>query len=190
VVFTTRDKKAAVKLAAGDVVEVPELDEDAAAELLQNSLINKSLPGKQQDAIVLVRELTCLPLALVQAAAYINENTIKLKDYLSLLNEQEGDMIELLSEDFEDDWRYQSIKNPVAITWLISFERIRRRDPLAADCLSFMACVDQKDISQSLLPAGASARRRWRLLEHSRRTHSSFSAVRLRYSTSTGWCTW
>jgi phage/plasmid primase-like uncharacterized protein len=104
-VFTTRDRKAAVKMAAGDVVEVPELDEDAAAQLLQNSLLNKSLPGKQQDAVTLVTELTYLPLAIVQAAANINENSIKLVDCLSLLNEQEGDVIELLSEDFKDDWR-------------------------------------------------------------------------------------
>jgi tetratricopeptide (TPR) repeat protein len=81
-----------------------------------------------------------------------------LGDYLSLLNEQEAEVIELLSSEFEDDWRYQSIKNPVATTWLISFEQIRHRDPLAADYLSFMACVDRKGIPQWLLPAGPSRR--------------------------------
>jgi hypothetical protein len=72
----------------------------------------------------------------VQAAACINENSIALGDYLSLLKEQEESVIELLSEEFEDDWRYQSVKNPVATTWLISFEQIRHRDPLAAEYLS------------------------------------------------------
>ena len=46
------------------------------------------------------------------------------------------------------------MKNPVATTWLISFEQIRQRDPLAAEYLSFMACVEPKDIPQSLLPPG------------------------------------
>jgi len=47
------------------------------------------------------------------------------------------------------------MKNPVTTTWLISFEQIRQCDPLAADYLSFMACIDPKDIPQSLLPTGA-----------------------------------
>jgi hypothetical protein len=62
----------------------------------------------------LLDQLTFLPLAIVQAAAYINENGITLSDYLSLLVEQEEDVIDLLSEEFEDDWRYRNVKNPVA----------------------------------------------------------------------------
>lgn len=88
-------------------------------------------------------------------------------DYLSLLNKQEESVVELLSEDFEDDSRYPSVKNPVAMTWLISFEQIRRRDPLVADQLLFMACIDRKDIPQSLLPDGAMLKKEWRLLEPS-----------------------
>ncbi|KAH9205342.1 hypothetical protein DL95DRAFT_451266 [Leptodontidium sp. 2 PMI_412] len=136
IVFTTRDKKTAVKLAHQNVVDVPELDEDVAIQLLQKCLVNRDL-----------------------AAAYINENGIAFVDYLSLLTEQEEDVIDLLSEEFEDDGRYDNIKNPVATTWLISFEQIRHRDPLAADYLSFMACIDPKDIPQSLLPAGASRKK-------------------------------
>lgn len=69
------------------------------------------------------------------------ENGIALADYLSLLKEKEEDIIDLSSEEFEDNGRYHNVKNPVATTWLISFEQIRRRDPLAAEYLSFMACV-------------------------------------------------
>jgi len=155
IVFTTRDKKTAVKLASPNIIEVPEMDEEGAVELLHKSLVKPDLHDGQH-AKVLVGELTYLPLAIVQAAAYVNENSMTLMRYLSLLNEQEDDVIELLSEEFEDDWRYPSVKNPVATTWLISFEQIQRRNPLAADYLSFMACIDWKDIPQSLLPAGAS----------------------------------
>jgi tetratricopeptide (TPR) repeat protein len=107
----------------------------------------------------LLAQLTYLPLAIVQAAAYINENQIVLVDYLSLLAEQEEDVVDLLSEEFEDDWRYHNVKNPVAVIWLISFEQIRHRDPLAADYLSFMACVDLKNVPQSLLPPGQSRKK-------------------------------
>ena len=36
--------------------------------------------------------------------------------YLSLLERQENAMVELLSQDFEDEWRYAESKNPVAVT--------------------------------------------------------------------------
>ncbi|KAG4427011.1 hypothetical protein IFR05_017506, partial [Cadophora sp. M221] len=60
---------------------------------------------------------------------------------------------------FEDHGRYRNVKNPVAITWLISFQQIRRRDPLAADYLSFICCINPKDIPQSLLPPGPSRKK-------------------------------
>jgi hypothetical protein len=159
ILFTTRDRKTAVKLTRDNIVEVPKMDEKLATQLLQKSLVDPNLVNNQQDTEALLAELTCLPLAIVQAAAYINENGIALPTYLSLLKEQEEDVIELLSEEFEDDHRYRDIKNPVATTWLISFEQIRRRDPLAADYLSFMSCVDPRDIPQSLLPPGQSRKR-------------------------------
>ncbi|KFZ24051.1 hypothetical protein V502_01463 [Pseudogymnoascus sp. VKM F-4520 (FW-2644)] len=159
ILFTTRDRKTAVKLAQKNVVDVPEMDEDAATHLLQNSLVNPDLVHHKSDTIVLLKELTFLPLAIVQAAAYINENGVALSEYLSLLRDQEEEVIDLLSEDFEDERRYHDVKNPVATTWLISFEQIQRRDPLAADYLSLMACVDSKNIPQSLLPAGPSRKK-------------------------------
>ncbi|KAK3081377.1 hypothetical protein LTS18_007282 [Coniosporium uncinatum] len=154
--FTTRDKKTAVKLASPNIVDVPEMDEDGAMQLLQKSLAEPVALAQQRDAKSLLRELTYLPLAIVQAVAYMNKNGIAPADYLSLFDEQEEDIVKLLSKEFEDDWRYSSVKKPVATTWLISFEQIRTRDPLAAEYLSFMACIDRKGVPQSLLPVDSS----------------------------------
>jgi tetratricopeptide (TPR) repeat protein len=159
IIFTTRDRKTAVKLSNQNVVDVPELDEEAAKQLLQTYLVHLDFTKFQPDTKALLAQLTYLPLAIVQAAAYINGNHITIADYLSLLANQEEEVIDLLSEEFEDDGRYHNVKNPVATTWLISFEQIRHRDPLAADYLSFMACIDPKDIPQSLLSAGASQKK-------------------------------
>jgi tetratricopeptide (TPR) repeat protein len=159
IIFTTRDRKIAAKLAQQNVISVPAMEEDAAAQLLGKCLINPDLINDRKDTSALLLQLTYLPLAIIQAAAYINENTMSIADYVSLLAEQEVEVIELLSEEFEDDRRYRDIKNPVATTWLISFEQIRRRDSLAADYLSFMACVEPKDIPQSLLPPSASRKK-------------------------------
>jgi tetratricopeptide (TPR) repeat protein len=156
IICTTRNRKVAVKIAAANVVKVQEMDEETAMQLLSRSLIEQELLVHHGDAQELLEQLTFLPLAIVQAAAYINENGIALSGYLSLLEEQEQDVVNLLSEDFEDDGRYPNIKNAVATTWLISFEQIQRLDPLAADYLSFMACIVPKNIPQSILPPGPS----------------------------------
>ncbi|KAM0251725.1 hypothetical protein ACHAQJ_008046 [Trichoderma viride] len=159
IIFTTRDKKAAVKLAGRNIVEMSEMDEADAKQLLQKYLIDQDLIDSQGDVTTLLARLTNLPLAIVQAAAYINGNGIGLGEYLLLLEEQEEDVIDLLSEEFEDERRYPDINSPVATTWLISFEQIRQRDPLAANYLSFMACIGAKDIPQSLLPPGQSRKK-------------------------------
>jgi hypothetical protein len=156
IVFTTRNRKMAVKLAHQNIIEVPEMNKKTSTQLLQKYLVDQDLLSNEQGTNALLTQLTYLPLAIVQAAAYINENMISFAEYISMWADQEVNVIDLLSEDFEDDGRYLNMKNPVATTWLISFEQIRRRDPLAADYLSFMACIDAKDIPQSLLPRGPS----------------------------------
>ncbi|MCJ1471106.1 hypothetical protein MMC07_009754 [Pseudocyphellaria aurata] len=156
IVFTTRSQKTAVKLAQQSVTEVYEMDEEVATQLLSKSLVHKEVLNDQQAGLDLLKQLTFLPLAIVQAAAYINENKITPSEYLVLLEEKEEDVIELLAEDFEQEGRYRDAKNPVATTWLISFEQIRRLDPLAAEYLSFMSCFNPKAIPLSLLPLSQS----------------------------------
>lgn len=141
------------------IVEVPELSEDITIELLQKYVPKLELGTHKDEAKSLLEKLTYLPLAIIQAASYINQNNELLATYLSLLACQEEEVIDLLSERFEDDSRYRDAKNPVAMTWLISFEQIRVRDPLAAEFLSFIACVDSKDVPLSLLPPGLSRKK-------------------------------
>jgi hypothetical protein len=72
IVFITRSRKIAVKLAQKSVIEVSEMDDDMALQLLRKSLINLDLATNNQDTRELLRQLTCLSLTIVQAAAYIN----------------------------------------------------------------------------------------------------------------------
>ncbi|KAF2183895.1 kinesin light chain, partial [Zopfia rhizophila CBS 207.26] len=159
ILFTTRSRKAATKLAGKNVVSVGEMDETIAKDLLTESLTDADLLADGKATTDLLRKLTHLPLAIVQAAAYINKNGITLAEYAALLDDTEQNKIELLSEEFEDEGRYEDSKNPVTTTWLLSFEQIRNREPLAAEYLSFMSCVDAKDIPQSLLPPAESAKK-------------------------------
>lgn len=153
--------KAASKLAMRNVIELPDMDEVMARELLSKLLSEPHLMRDVNATGLLLKQLTFIPLAIVQAASYINENSLAaLSDYLSLLLEQESDVIDLLSEDFHDDWRTRETKNPVATTWLISFERIQSASSLAAEILSFMACIEPIGIPKLLLPQTVS-KRKW-----------------------------
>ncbi|OJJ83550.1 uncharacterized protein ASPGLDRAFT_173020 [Aspergillus glaucus CBS 516.65] len=159
IIFTTRNRKLAVKLASSDVIHVRELDERTGVEFLEKSLIQENLLNNHHAMITLLEQLTFLPLAVSQAAAYMNENGVGVSDYLLLLQEQEADVVELLSEDFGDDGRYKDTQNPVAMTWLISFHQIQKLDKLASDYLSRMACVDPRNIPESFLPRPTSKKK-------------------------------
>jgi hypothetical protein len=124
ILFTTCNRKLAVRLASQFVVNISELDAETGAKILEKALLRNDLLENHDKTITLLKQLTCLPLAITQAAAYINSNGISLSDYTALLKEQESDVIKLLSEDFGDDGWYQEIQNPVATTWLISFQQI------------------------------------------------------------------
>jgi hypothetical protein len=117
-------------------MRIPEMDIGMATDLLKVSLIQKDLIDDHHNTTLLLHHLSCLPLAIIQAAASINETGLSLATYFSLLHEQEDEIIELLGRDFEDEWRYAEIKNPVAVTWLVSFDQIRKLNSLAADYLS------------------------------------------------------
>ncbi|KAL4744583.1 hypothetical protein BDW72DRAFT_81009 [Aspergillus terricola var. indicus] len=156
ILFTTRNRKLAVKLASSFVIEVLEPDAQAGLKILEKALTRKDLLDDRDAALALLKQLMFLPLAIIQAAAYINSNDLRMSDYITLLQEQEPDVIDLLSEDFGDDGRYQEIQNPVATTWLISFQKIQESNPLAAEYLSFMACVNPREIPRSLIPPAKS----------------------------------
>ncbi|OJD10373.1 hypothetical protein AJ78_08591, partial [Emergomyces pasteurianus Ep9510] len=159
-IFTTRNQKLAVKLVSSSVILIPALDEETGVEILEKSLIRKDLLDDTDTTIAFLKQLTFLPLAITQAAAYVNENDIGLAEYIALLQEQEHNVVELLSEDFEDEGRYTNIQNPVATTWLISFQQIQHLDELAADYLSLIACINPRDIPQSFLPQPTSKKKR------------------------------
>ncbi|KAJ0418894.1 hypothetical protein BJY00DRAFT_314571 [Aspergillus carlsbadensis] len=154
IVLTTRNRELAVDLVSSDIVNVRELDEKSGVEFLEKAL-PRNLPVDRQAMIELLEQLEFLPLAISQATAYISKKGITVSDYLVLLQEQETDVVELLSRDFTDERRYKDAQNPVAKTWLISFSQIEKLNILAAEYLQLMACVSPRDIPHSFLPPGS-----------------------------------
>ncbi|RAO74243.1 uncharacterized protein BHQ10_010255 [Talaromyces amestolkiae] len=154
--FTSRNGQLAIDLADSNIVEVVEFDLEIATEFLQRSLLQQNLLNDHNTVLSLLSKLTFLPLAITQAVAFINKNQIGLSTYIEILEKQEMEMIDLLSENFQDKWRYKDVQNPVASTWWISFQQIQQSNPLAGEYLSFMSCIDPRDIPQYILPPAAS----------------------------------
>jgi tetratricopeptide (TPR) repeat protein len=151
VVYTTRTPEIA-ELARGDVLELGAMDRQDAATFLTKSLTRKTLLCDDATTTELLDELTYLPLAIAQAAAYLNRNRMPVAKYLQLLRGTEQDLVRLLSREFRDDTRYKQSANAVATTWVVSFSQIREHDVAAADLLAFISCVEWKAIPRSLLP--------------------------------------
>ena len=73
-----------------------------------------------------------------------------------MYSHSEASRIELLAEEFSDSARDSEAQNPITSTYIISFEQIGRSNPIAADLLSYMACLDDQAVPKNLLPLPAS----------------------------------
>lgn len=94
-----------------------------------------------------------IPLAIVQAAAYISDpdRGCSVRQYLNEFQKNDRKKIRLLGHEdgqFRRDWE---AKNSVLITWQISFESIRESRRSAADLLSLMSFFDRQGIPKALL---------------------------------------
>ncbi|KAF5240159.1 hypothetical protein FOXYS1_15469, partial [Fusarium oxysporum] len=135
ILFTTRSREVAVSVAQSSVVKLSEMDDEDAKALLKGSLIAKD--QMQNTALInkLLQELAYLPLAITQASAYMKVNEISVKEYLSLLQKTDQDMVELLSSGFRDSTHYDASQGAVATTWIVSFKQIRSLHQDAATIL-------------------------------------------------------
>ncbi|KIW17106.1 hypothetical protein PV08_04297 [Exophiala spinifera] len=155
ILVTTRTARVASFLSENQVVKLHSLTEEESVKMFLNRL---EAPGSADLEVVLalVQALTHMPLAIVQAASFINMARASVRTYLELLKEPEDAVIQLLSEDFGDKSRYPDAKNPIATTWLISFEHIGRHHPLAMKLLSCLVCFHPSSVPSSLLPEDSS----------------------------------
>lgn len=121
------------------------------AETLLRSKILEEDRISQQDANDITSALDYLPLAITQAAAYLNQIDMPIAKYLQLFRAGKAETSDLLKQGLHDPGRDHEIQNSVFQTWMISFDRISRQDPRAADLLSLMAMLDRQAIAENLL---------------------------------------
>ena len=125
----------------GHMVEPLELDLlsiDAAMELLRESTPRRTKHAEEDAALTRLadEQLDCLSLALVQAAAYIDERRIGFADYAALFEKEAKKLLARLGEAAIGNLRYP---RPVALTWQASFDQLSDAGKLLLDMLAWLS---------------------------------------------------
>ncbi|HEV3295732.1 MAG TPA: FxSxx-COOH system tetratricopeptide repeat protein, partial [Streptosporangiaceae bacterium] len=123
----------------GQAVEVPVLDPQVAAEFL----VGRTGDPDQRAALDLAGELGGLPLALEQAAAYVQASGESLAGYLASFRQRRADLL----------GRGEPTGYPqtVATTWRLAFEDLAQATPGAAGLLRLLAFCAPEAIPLRLL---------------------------------------
>jgi tetratricopeptide (TPR) repeat protein len=161
ILVTTRNKEAALKLVdQRDVVLVEPMDKVQALTLFKKKLGAQGNSSDSDDIAELVAALDYMPLAIVQAAAYILQRAPRysVAKYLREFRKSERKRSSLLTYD-DDGQLWQSnefrrdpeAKNLIIVTWQMSFEYIQQIRPSAANLLSLMSFFDRQGIPETLL---------------------------------------
>ncbi|PPJ51655.1 hypothetical protein CBER1_08787 [Cercospora berteroae] len=144
-------KSEALKLVyEDDKVHVLPMNEEEA-----RSLLVSKLKGESADDKILVRALDYMPLAIAQAAAYIQERGPRrfVQQYLKELEQNRTSRTSLLRRHVPLPSRDAEASNAVMLTWQISFEHIHKTQKSAADLLSVMSFCDRLAIQEILIRA-------------------------------------
>lgn len=150
ILVTTRNKETGVRLTRGrGVMEIKHMNAAESGELIQE-ILEDDHPNSDHLALLTAR-LEHIPLALVQAAAFIQERSMTIARYLFLLDHSNNTLVEVLSEPFEAAGRDSSIPNAVTATWMVSFKQIQDQYPDASHLLSLMSCFDCQGIPKVFL---------------------------------------
>lgn len=181
ILVTSRSRDAAVRLVGSSkrTIEVQAMDKDQAVQLLRNKLEDASDEDGMAD---LVDALDRIPLAISQAAAYINRGArMTISRYLEDFRKNDRKKGSLLNRDTGDLRRDESASNSVVITWQLSFEQIRRERQSAADLLSLMSFFNPQAIPETVLrvytarsTAGANRRANGGILDGEESNDSAF----------------
>ncbi|KAF1970862.1 TPR-like protein [Bimuria novae-zelandiae CBS 107.79] len=129
ILITSRSKEAARKLVEQrDIIRLDPMDEAQSLALLARKLGAPADNSSDMELAELAAALKCMPLAIVQAAAYISQRA----PLCSLRRDREA-------------------KNSIIATWQISFEHIQQTRPSAVDLLSLMSFFDRQGIPRGVL---------------------------------------
>ena len=124
---------------AAEPVEIDVFARAESLEYLQRRVASLST----RDAGVVAEKLGDLPLAIEHASAWLAETTMSAAGYVARLEDQLS-----LAESLSEPLGYPP---SVAVTWRLSYDRLRERSPAAARLLELCAYFAPDPISLSLV---------------------------------------
>lgn len=154
-VVTTRQTAVAVDTNC-EVVELSAMTFDDASCVMERLLVNKRQMENPEVTKQLLEKLTYFPLALAQAAAYMNKTGTPITRYLDRCRSADQTMIDLLSRRMRDETHHSEAQGAVVTTWTVSLEAIREADKNVIPLLSFIRWIEPKAMPVSMLPTAAS----------------------------------
>jgi hypothetical protein len=122
----------------GDVIDLDVLDPEAAVNVMSARVRSIDRAVSKEIAA----ELGWLPLALEQAAAFIDLSEMSAADYLALLKTRTADML--------GRGRIAGRDDTIATVWSLSFERLERQHPAALMLLDVCAYLAPEAIPLDL----------------------------------------
>lgn len=155
IIITSRNREVTAGLIeyVEDVLEVDSMTKEDAITLLTNKLKRPGVSHDPAELSALVHELGNIPLAIAQAAAYINQldPPMTVSQYSEKLARSDTDRDQLLQVGIRDPRRDGESSNSIITTWHASFEHIRQVRGSAARLLALMSLFDRDSIPTALL---------------------------------------
>ncbi|MFF5075812.1 tetratricopeptide repeat protein [Actinoplanes sp. NPDC000266] len=139
VLITTRRDLAWEQLIDG-CLRLDLLDREAAVRLL----LERSGQTDRPTAAELAEELGYLPLALQQAAGYLQQTRTPIATYLDWLRSQPEQVLNAIAVGARAE-------RAVAQVWLVTLDRLQQRWPTATELLRLLACFAPDDVPRAYL---------------------------------------
>jgi hypothetical protein len=127
-------------------LEIGNLEVDDATDLLLTRSNVHPIPPVKDEAIRIVNEWGCIPLAVEQTAAYIRKTLKDIFEYLSSYRRSQKSHHERVSKANRTYY-----KNSIATTWGLSFKQLSRD---ASDLLRLITLLNLDGILADFLEAG------------------------------------
>lgn len=156
ILLTTRAQRAGGRIARHIPIEKMTPEESLLFLIRRANVIAPEAPLESaltkdcQLAKEIVEIIDGHPLALDQAGAYIKETDCNMSDFLKLYQQQRHQILETYDEAASDS------PEPVTITTLLSFSKLARANPAAAELLKLLPFLHPDAIPEEIVIVGAS----------------------------------
>ncbi|CEO58318.1 hypothetical protein PMG11_03049 [Penicillium brasilianum] len=151
IIITSRSREVASRLVEDrNIIDIKPMTEKDAVNLFEKKLAMKA---EKEAVIELTTALDSIPLAIVQAAAYIKQRAPRcsVQQYLEQFRKGDRKRTRLLEKEgghLRRDWE---AKNSVMVTWHMTFDHLQQTRRSAADLLSLMSFFDRQGIPECCL---------------------------------------